>query len=112
MALELDRGHGATRGGSLPTRLAPGGSPGPKLLDRVRRHLRIKRYSIRTEQAYLDWIRRYIGFHEKRHPADVGEAETAAFLSNLAVDGRVAAPTQSSPRKRCEMDGQAGEGSR
>ncbi len=59
MVLEIDRGHGATPGGSLPTRLAPDGSPAPRLLDRVRWHLRVKRYSIRTEQAYLDWIRRF-----------------------------------------------------
>jgi integron integrase len=66
----------------------------PKLLDRVRWHLRIKRYSIRTEKAYLDWIRRFILFHEKRHPAEMGEEEIAAFLSHLAIDGRVAASTQ------------------
>ncbi|HEX4667069.1 MAG TPA: phage integrase N-terminal SAM-like domain-containing protein [Chthoniobacterales bacterium] len=69
-------------------------APGPKLLDRVRWHLRVKRYSIRTEKTYVDWIRRYILFHEKRHPSDMGEAEIAAFLSHLAIDGRVAASTQ------------------
>ncbi len=66
----------------------------PKLLDRVRWHLRVKRYSIRTEKAYLDWIRRFILFHEKRHPAEMGEEEIAAFLSHLAIDGHVAASTQ------------------
>src|SRR5213079_2511868 len=66
----------------------------PKLLDRVRWHLRVKRYSIRTEQAYVDWIRRYILFHRKRHPDEMGEPEIAAFLSHLAVDGQVAASTQ------------------
>ncbi len=85
---------------------------GPKLLDRVRWHLRIKRYSIRTEQAYLDWIRRYIVFHEQRHPADMGEAEIAAFLSHLAIDGKVAAATQSSPREAVRDGRSAGEGSR
>lgn len=68
--------------------------PPPKLLDRVRFHLRVKRYSIRTEQAYTDWIRRYILFHGKRHPAEMGEAEIAAFLNHLAVNRRVAASTQ------------------
>ena len=66
----------------------------PKLLDRVRWHLRVKRYAIRTEKSYLDWIRRFIVFHGKRHPADMGEEEIAAFLSHLAIEGRVAASTQ------------------
>ena len=66
----------------------------PKLLDQVRWHLRAKRYSIRTEQAYLDWIRRYILFHGKRHPQEMGEAQISAFLNHLAVNRRVAASTQ------------------
>ncbi len=66
----------------------------PKLLDRVRWHLRVKHYSIRTEQAYVDWIRRYILFHGKRHPGDMAEEEIAAFLSYLATDQGVAASTQ------------------
>ena len=74
-------------------------TPGPKLLDRVRWHLRVKRYSIRTEKTYVDWIRRYILFHEKRHPRDMGEAEIAAFLSHLAIDGRVAASTQNQTKR-------------
>ena len=66
----------------------------PKLLDRVRWHLRVKRYSIRTEQAYTDWIRRYILFHGKRHPKEMGENEIQAFLNHLAINRRVAASTQ------------------
>lgn len=66
----------------------------PKLLDRVRWQLRAKRYSIRTEAAYVDWIRRFILFHRKRHPDEMGEAEIAQFLSHLAVDKHVAASTQ------------------
>ena len=66
----------------------------PKLLERVRWHLRIKRYSIRTEKAYVDWIRRYIVFHGKRHPTDMGEEEISAFLNHLAVNRNVAASTQ------------------
>jgi site-specific recombinase XerD len=66
----------------------------PKLLDRVRWHLRVKHYSIRTEQAYLDWIRRYILFHHKRHPNEMGEREITEFLTHLAVDKHVAASTQ------------------
>lgn len=66
----------------------------PKLLDRVRWHLRLKHYSIRTEQAYVDWIRRFILFHGKRHPETMGEEEIAAFLTHLAVNRDVAASTQ------------------
>jgi len=69
---------------------APPASP-PKLLDRVRWHLRVKHYSIRTEQAYIDWIRR---FHGKRHPNEMGEGEIAGFLTHLAVERHVAASTQ------------------
>ena len=54
-------------------------APGPKLLDRVRWHLRVKHYAIRTEQAYIDWIRRYILHHGKRHPSEMGEEEIAQF---------------------------------
>jgi integron integrase len=66
----------------------------PRLLDRVRWHLRVKHYSIRTEQVYVDWIRRYILFHRKRHPNDMGEPEISEFLTHLAVEKRVAASTQ------------------
>jgi len=66
----------------------------PKLLDRVRWQLRVKHYSIRTEEAYVDWIRRFILFHGKRHPSDMGEEEIAAFLTHLAVNGHVSASTQ------------------
>jgi integron integrase len=72
----------------------PGPSGKPKLLDQVRQLLRARRYSLRTEEAYLGWIRRYILFHNKRHPAELGEEEVAAFLSHLAVEGQVAASTQ------------------
>ena len=65
-----------------------------KLLDRVRWHLRVKRYSIRTEQAYVDWIRRYILFHNKRHPDKMSEEEISAFLSHLAINRNVSASTQ------------------
>ena len=68
--------------------------PPPKFLDSVRRHLRVKHYSIRTEQAYLDWIKRFILFHRKQHPNDMGEPEIGAFLTHLAADRHVAASTQ------------------
>ncbi|HEY0586594.1 MAG TPA: integron integrase [Pseudoduganella sp.] len=67
----------------------------PKLLDQVRALIRTMHYSIRTEEAYVDWIRRFILFHKKRHPAQMGKAEIEEFLTHLAVDRRVAASTQS-----------------
>jgi integron integrase len=68
--------------------------PKPRLLDRVRAAVRLRHYSRRTEKAYVAWTRRYVVFHGKRHPADMGAAELTRFLSSLAVDGRVAASTQ------------------
>jgi len=65
-----------------------------KLLDQVRDVLRRKHYAIRTEEAYVDWIRRYILFHQKRHPNEMGRAEVEQFLTHLAVEGQVAAATQ------------------
>jgi integron integrase len=66
----------------------------PKLLDRVRQTIRAKHYSRRTESAYVDWIRRYILFHRKRHPSEMGASEIAAFLTWLATNRRVSASTQ------------------
>jgi integron integrase len=66
----------------------------PKLLDRVRDRIRAKHYSLRTERAYLDWIRRFILFNDKKHPAEMSAPEVEGFLTHLAVEGRVAAPTQ------------------
>jgi integron integrase len=66
----------------------------PKLLDQVRSKIRLKHYSIRTEQAYSDWIKRFILFHHKKHPAEMGATEVEQFLSHLAVNGNVAASTQ------------------
>lgn len=66
----------------------------PKLLDEVRRVIRLKHYSIRTEESYCDWIKRFILFSGKRHPRELGEREVTAFLSHLATDCNVAASTQ------------------
>jgi integron integrase len=68
--------------------------PKPRLLDRVRQAIGTRHYSRRTEKAYLHWIKRYIFFHGKRHPAEMGAAEVTAFLPSLAVQGKVAASTQ------------------
>ena len=66
----------------------------PRLLDRVRNAIRMRHYSIRTEEAYVGWIRRFILFHDKRHPAAMGAAEVNAFLTHLATRQNVAASTQ------------------
>ena len=66
----------------------------PKLLDQARARLRVKHYSIRTEHTYLDWIKRYILFHGKQHPKHLGVKDVEAFLTHLAVAGKVAASTQ------------------
>ena len=66
----------------------------PRLLEQVRARIRFKHYSIRTEQAYLDWIRRFIRHFDKKHPRDMGAREVEEFLSHLAVAGRVSASTQ------------------
>jgi len=66
----------------------------PKLLDQVRDKLRVKHYAIRTEQSYVDWIKRYIYFHDKTHPRELGAQDVEAFLTHLAVAGKVSASTQ------------------
>jgi hypothetical protein len=85
----------------------PTGVPKPRLLDRVRAAGRARHYSRRTEKAYVAWIRRYIFFHDTRHPAEMGAPELTRFLSSLAVDGTVAASnygtagTRTGTRARC-----------
>ncbi len=66
----------------------------PRLLDRLRDALRVRHYSLRTEQAYIHWAKRFIFFYNKRHPAEMGAREVEAFLTSLAVDGGVSASTQ------------------
>lgn len=66
----------------------------PKLLNQMRDKIRTRHYSIRTEKAYMDWTRRYILFHNKRHPMEMGAPEIETFLTHLAVDRRVASSTQ------------------
>jgi integron integrase len=85
---------GSRRNAAAVHELASVPAPGPRLLDRVRAALRVRHYSRRTEKAYVAWIRRYILFHGKRHPAEMGAPELTRFLTALAVDGRVAASTQ------------------
>ena len=79
----------------MPQTISPTDSPAkPKLLEQVRHVIRRKHFSLRTEQAYTDWIRRFILFHRKRHPLEMGEAEVTQFLTHLARVNNVAAATQ------------------
>ncbi len=66
----------------------------PKLFDQVRQAIQTRHYSYRTEEAYVGWIRRFILFHHKRRPEEMGAAEVSGFLTSLAVDRRVSASTQ------------------
>ena len=68
--------------------------PKPRLLDEVRAVCRMRHLSIRTEHAYVQWIKRYIFFHNKRHPREMSEPEIRQFVSHLAVEGNVTASTQ------------------
>lgn len=71
-------------------KLAPSASP-PRLLDQVRYRVRTLHYSLRTETAYVDWIKRFILFHGNHHPSEMGVVEVEAFLSHLAVERKVSA---------------------
>lgn len=79
---------------SLSQTRAESVKPEPRLLDRLREAIRTRHYSIRTEDVYVSWARRFIVFHGKRHPKDLGAAEVAAFLSYLATDRQVGPATQ------------------
>src|SRR2546427_12627791 len=73
----------------------PSPAAGPRtLLGRLRSAVRARHYSPRTEQAYVAWVRRYVQFHDRRHPATMGATEVQAFLTHLAERGRVSAATQ------------------
>jgi integron integrase len=78
----------------MDTKTTPLDLPPPKLLDQVRDKIRVKHYSIRTETQYLQWIKRFIFFHGKQHPRDLGATEVEAFLTHLATEGNVSASTQ------------------
>lgn len=70
----------------------------PRLLDAVREQIRLRNFSIRTEQVYVDWCKRFILFHGKRHPAEMGSPELEAFLTHLAIQRNVSASTQNQAR--------------
>jgi hypothetical protein len=65
----------------------------PRLLDQLREAIRYRHYSYRTEQAYVEWVRRYVLFHGKRHPAEMTESEVVTFLTHLATERDVSAAT-------------------
>jgi integron integrase len=92
----LPRLSSINRGGMAPTAASkfPTATQKPKLLDQVRHAIRIRHYSPRTEETYVHWIKRFIFFHNKRHPVEMGEKEIARFLSSLASEQRVSASTQ------------------
>ena len=77
-----------------PADLSPPANGAPRLMERVRAAVRLRHFSRRTEKAYAGWIRRYILFHGKRHPAEMGGEHVTRFLSHLAVEGKVSASTQ------------------
>lgn len=77
-----------------PSSVAVASASPPRLLDQVRARIRFKHYSIRTEQAYVDWIKRFVRHFGTRHPREMGAEEVRAYLSHLAVAGKVAASTQ------------------
>ncbi|WP_257311315.1 integron integrase [Geothrix fuzhouensis] len=85
--LEVNRQTGEGRNAGTAT-------PPPRFLDQLRDSLRVRHYSLRTEDAYVDWVRRFILFHGKRHPKDMGASEVQAFLNHLAVDRGVSPSTQ------------------
>ena len=66
----------------------------PRLLDQVREAMRVRHMALSTEHAYVNWIRRFILFHDKRHPSEMAKAEVSQFLTHLAVEGKVASSTQ------------------
>jgi integron integrase len=86
--LNRNRFERSTAGGASVT------PPKPKLLDQVRQAIQTRHYSYMTERAYVHWIKRFILFHNKRHPEEMGEAEIGRFLSSLATDSHVSASTQ------------------
>jgi hypothetical protein len=99
-------GHHSTlpAGGRVPWVCQEGGPPEPpkpRFLDRVRHAIETRHYSRRTEKAYVHWIKRFIFFHGKRHPAEMGAAEVTAFLTSLAVDHKVSASCKAAKRRSC-----------
>ena len=79
---------------SSPGGEVPGERKAPTLLMRLRQAIRQRHYSRRTEETYVGWVKRFVAFHGRRHPAELGAAEVSSFLSHLASDRHVSASTQ------------------
>src|SRR5688572_21079055 len=77
----------------------------PRLLDRLRETCRVRHYSLRMEDSYAHWVRRYVLFHGKRHPQEMGEAEVNRFLTWLAVEGQVSASYGTHSLHTCSKTG-------
>jgi len=92
--LGLPTSAAAGRVSRVSTPFPAGGNAPPKLLAQVRRAIRIRHYSRRTEEAYVGWIRRFVRFHGLRHPAELAERDVTRFLTGLAVEAGVSASTQ------------------
>jgi hypothetical protein len=88
--LEGFRGYSELYAGGFVCETPPPAPGKPRLLDQVREEIRKRHYSRRTEKTYIGWIRRFILFHGKRHPSEMGEVEISSYLSHLAVAGREA----------------------
>ena len=88
----------ATTSSAAPPSPAAATDAAPRLLDRVRAAARARHYSPLTEQIFVSWIRRYVLFHDKRHPAQMAEPEVVRFLSHLAVEEHVSPSLQSQAR--------------
>jgi len=92
--MDVPRSLPSTNGAGVSAGAPPPTAPKPKLLDHVRDAIRMRHMSYRTEEAYVHWIKRFIFFHGKRHPVEMGAAEVSAFLSSLATAAHVSASTQ------------------
>ncbi len=94
-SLSDHRLKGTSQNGQPPVDVSFPPTPAkPRLLDQVREVIRTRHYSPKSEDSYVHWIKRFIFFHNKRHPAEMGEKEIAQFLSSLASDSHVSASTQ------------------
>jgi len=70
----------------MPESTQPDGTAAPRLLDGLRQTLRVRHDSLRTEQQYVNWVRRFLRFHHRRHPREMGAAEVSSFLTHVAVE--------------------------
>ena len=96
----LNRDQTATSS-AAPTASALASAAKPRLLDQIRQAIRTRHYSPKTEETYVHWVKRFIFFHDKRHPVEMAEPEIGRFLSSLATESRVSGSTQNQALTRC-----------